>query len=71
MHISTYRCIRCIDSSEFLSGSSDSLVKTLVDNSNKLLKILMKEIVDDDNILNIVKETETWNSGDMNNKDKK
>ena len=35
----TYGCIRNIDSYRFLSNSSDSLVKTIFDNSNKTLKI--------------------------------
>ena len=36
----TYGCIKFIDSYLFLSSSLDSLVKTLVDNSYKTLKIL-------------------------------
>ena len=52
----TYGCIRFIDSYRFLSSSLDSLVKTLVDNSNKKLKDLKEEIVDNDEILDIVKE---------------
>ena len=52
----TYGCIRFIDSYRFLSSSLDSLVKTLVDNSNKTLKNLDKEIVDNDEILDIVNE---------------
>ena len=36
----TYACIRFIDSYRFLSSSLDSLVKTLVDDSHKTLKIL-------------------------------
>ena len=52
----TYGCIRFIDSYRFLSSSLNSLVKTLVDNSNKTLKKLIKEIVDNDEILNIVNE---------------
>ena len=34
----------------------DSLVKTLVDNNHKMLKKLKKEIVDNDEILNIIDE---------------
>ena len=52
----TYGCIRFIDSYRFLSSGSDSLVKTLVDNSNKTLKNLKEEIVDNDEILNINNE---------------
>ena len=50
----TYGCIRFIDSYRILSSSLDSLVKTLVDNSNKTLKNLKEEIVDNDEILEIV-----------------
>ena len=50
----TYGCIRFIDSYRFLSSGLDSLVKTLVDNSNKTLKNLKEEIVDNDEILDIV-----------------
>ena len=49
----TYGCIRFIDSYRFLSSGLDSLVKTLVDNSHKTLKNLKKEIVDNDEILNL------------------
>ena len=52
----TYGCIRFIDSYRFLSSGLDSLVKTLVDNSNKTLKNLKEEIVDNDEILNIINE---------------
>ena len=50
----TYGCIRFIDSYRFQSSSLDSLVKTVVDNSNKTLGDLKKEIVDNDYILNNV-----------------
>ena len=50
----TYGCIRFIDSYRFLSSGLDSLVKSLVDNSNKKLKDLKEEIIDNDEILNIV-----------------
>ena len=54
----TYGCIRFIDSYRFLSSGLDSLVKTLVDNSHKTLKKLKKEIVDNDEILEIVNKIE-------------
>ena len=50
----TYGCIKFIDSYRFLSSGLDSLVKALVDNSNKTLKNFKKESVDNDEILNIV-----------------
>ena len=50
----TYGCIRFIDSYRFLSCGLDSLVKTLVDYSNKTLKNLKKELVGGDEKLNIV-----------------
>ena len=50
----TYGCIKVIDSYRFQSSSLDSLVKTVVDNSNKTLGNLKREIVDDNYILNIV-----------------
>ena len=50
----TYCCIRFIDSYRFLSSGLDSLVKTLVDNSHKTLKNLKKEIVDNDEIMDII-----------------
>ena len=50
----TYGCIRFIDSYRFLSSCLDSLVKSLVDNTNKTLKNLKEEIIDNDKILNIV-----------------
>ena len=52
----TYGCIRFIDSYRFLSSGLDSLVKTLVDNSNKTLENLKEEIVDNDEIININNE---------------
>ena len=52
----TYGCIRFIDSYRFLSSGLDSLVKSLVDNSNKTLKNLKEEIVDNDEVLNINNE---------------
>ena len=56
----TYGCIRFIDSYRFLSSGLDSLIKTLVDNSNKTLKNLKKEIVGSDEILNIVNKIENY-----------
>ena len=50
----TYGCIRFIDSYRFQSSRLDSLVKTLVVNSNKKLKDLKEEIFDNDEVLNIV-----------------
>ena len=52
-----YGCIRFIHSYRFLSSSLDSLVKTLVDNSPKILDDSEDEIVDNDEILNVVNET--------------
>ena len=52
----TYGCITFIDSYRFLSSSLGSLVISLVDNSNKALRHLRKEIVDNVEILNIVNE---------------
>ena len=54
----TYGCIRFIDSYRFLSNGLDSLVKTLVDKSDKTLKTLKKDIVGSDGILNIVNKIE-------------
>ena len=50
----TYGCIRFIDSYRFSSSSLDSLVKTLADNSDKTLKDLKEEFVDNNEILDIV-----------------
>ena len=53
----TYGCISFIDSYQFLSSGFDALVKTLVDNSHKILKDFEEEIFDNNiEILNIVKE---------------
>ena len=54
----TYGCIRFIDSYRLQSSSLDSLVKALVDNSNKRLKDFKDEIFDDDEILDIVSKIE-------------
>ena len=54
----TYGCKRFIDSYRFLSIGLDSLVKTLVDNSNKKLKKLKDEIFDNYEKLNIVNKLE-------------
>ena len=50
----TYGCIRFIDSYRFLSSGLDSLVKPIVNNSNKKLKDFKKDIFDNDEILDIV-----------------
>ena len=50
----TYGCIRFIDSYRFLSCSLDSLVKTQFDYNHKTFKHLKKEIVDNDELLNII-----------------
>ena len=50
----SYGCIRFIDSYRFLLSGLDSLVKTIVDNTNKTLGDLKKEIIDNDEILDIV-----------------
>ena len=56
----TYGCIRFIDSYRFLSSSLDSLVKTLVDNSNKIMKNLKKKVVGSDEYLNSVNKIENY-----------
>ena len=53
-----YGCVKFIDTYRFLSSSIDKLVKTLVDNSDKSLKNLKKEVIGDDKILNIINELE-------------
>ena len=54
----TYGCIRFIDSYRFLSSGFDSLVKALVDKSDKRLKDFKDEIFDNDEILDIVSKIE-------------
>ena len=54
----TYGCIRVNDSYRFLSSGLDSIVKTLVDNSNKTLKNLKNEIVGSDEIMGFVNKIE-------------
>ena len=54
----TYGCIRFIDSYRFLSRGLDSLVKALVDNSDKILKDFKDEIFDNGEILDIVSKIE-------------
>ena len=63
----TYGCIRFIDSYRFLSSGLDSLVKTLVDDSDKTLKNLKKEIVGSDEILDIVNKIEENCSEEVEN----
>ena len=57
----TYGCIRFIDSYRFQLSSLDSLVKTLVDISTKILGDLKNEIVDNDYILNTVTNIGEYN----------
>ena len=54
--IVTYICIRFNDSYRFLSSSLDSLVRTVVVSSHKILKDFEEEIVDNEQVLNIVNE---------------
>ena len=54
----TYGCIRFIDSYRFRSSGLDSLVKILVDNYHKTLKILKEEIVDNGEILDFFNRIE-------------
>ena len=51
----TYGCIRFNDSYRFSSSCLDSLVTTLLDNTNKATKKLKKGFVDSDEKLNFVK----------------
>ena len=53
-----YGCVKFIDTYRFLSSSLDKLVQTLVNNSDKKLKDLKKEVIRDDKILNIINELE-------------
>ena len=57
----TYGCIRFIDSCWFQSSNLDSLIKTVVDNSNITLGNLKKELIDNDYILNIVTDIGEYN----------
>ena len=50
----TCGCKRFVDSYRFLSSCLDTLVKTIVDNSQKTLRNLKQEFVDNDEILNTV-----------------
>ena len=54
----SYGCITFVDSYRLLSSSLDKLVEPLADNSQKSLKNLKKDIVDDNNMINIVNEIE-------------
>ena len=65
----TYGCIRFIDSYPFLTVSSDSLVKTLIDISHETLKKFENEIVDIDELLINVGETKTLIKEDKYKKD--
>ena len=56
----TYGYIRFIKSCRFQSSSLGSLVKTLVDNSIKTLKNLKDEFVDNDEMLDNVKEKKEY-----------
>ena len=65
-----YGCIEFIDSYRFLSRSLDSLVKTLVDDSHKSLKVFEGEVVDKDEILNTVNEMKILNEEDKYKKNR-
>ena len=52
----TCGCMGFVDSYRFLSCSLDSLVKTLIDNSHKTLKVFEKKNVDNVEIINIGKK---------------
>ena len=64
----TYGCNKYVDRCRFLSSSLDKLVETLVDNCHKPPKKSKKEIVGEDNFLNIVNEKEKLLSKEGNNK---
>ena len=65
----TFGCIWFLNSYRFLSSSLDSLVRTLVDNSQKTLKNLKKQIVHNDGISKIVNETKITIKEDRYNND--
>ena len=57
----TYGCIRFIDGYRFQSGSLDSLIKTVLDISNKTFRNLRREIVDNNYKLNFVTDIGEYN----------
>ena len=67
----TFGCIRFINNFTIISSSLVSLVKTLVDNSQKRPKKLKRENVSDDIILNIANEIKTLNNDDRTLEDTK